>query len=121
MDNMKEIKDIIRAMREDNDLKQVEIAAVLGIAQQSYSKYENGEHDLPIRHLKKLAKYYNVSTDYLLGLSDYSGSVEALQSSPDANSLGKILSAVYGLTDKEREQALDYMNYLIYKRNSKNK
>ncbi len=119
MENTKDIKDIIRAMREDKDLKQVEIATVLGIAQQSYSKYENGEHDLPIRHLKKLAQYYNVSTDYLLGLSDYSGSVEVLQSSLDANSLGKILSVVYNLTDKEKEQALDYMNYLLYKRKQK--
>lgn len=115
---MKDVMDMIRAMREDNDLKQVEVAAVLGIAQQSYSKYENGEHDLPIRHLKTLAEYYHVSTDYLLGMSDYDGSVDIFKKSAEPYSLGKILSAAKKLQVDERALVLDYINYLLYKRDN---
>lgn len=60
----------LRDMREDNDLKQSDIAKHLGIAQTVYSRYERGFQTIPVEHLIKLAKYYNVSTDYLLGLKD---------------------------------------------------
>ena len=58
----------IRELREDRDLTQKEVAAVLGITQQTYALYEIGERDLPIRHLIKLIKYYGVSSDYILGI-----------------------------------------------------
>ncbi len=64
---MKSVVELLRELREDNDLSQSEVAAVLGISQQYYSAYENGEHELPLRHFIKLADYYNVSCDYLLG------------------------------------------------------
>ena len=67
---MKTYIDRIRELREDNDLKQSEIAKLLNTTQQVYSRYEKGENELPIRHLISLAKFYNVSTDYILGLSD---------------------------------------------------
>lgn len=60
----------LRELREDNDLKQKEIASVLKTTQQVYSRYENGETEMPIRHLITLAKFYRVSTDYILGLND---------------------------------------------------
>lgn len=63
---MYRIKDI----REDNNKKQIEIAKVLGIQQNSYSQIENGKNNLQVDHLIKLAKYYNTSTDYLLGLTN---------------------------------------------------
>lgn len=59
----------LKDLREDNDLKQKDIAEYLHIKQNTYSQYENGQRQLPIDILIKLAKYYNVSTDYLLGLS----------------------------------------------------
>lgn len=55
-------------LREDRDLRQAEIAAVLGTTQQVYSRYENGVNELPIRHLIALCRYYRVSADYVLGL-----------------------------------------------------
>lgn len=58
----------IRDLREDNDLKQIDIANYLGIAQTVYSRYERGFQTIPVEHLIKLAEYYNVSTDYLLGI-----------------------------------------------------
>lgn len=60
----------IRNLREDNDLKQKEIANYLRITQQQYSLYEKGIRDIPVDLLIKLAKYYNVSTDYLLNLTN---------------------------------------------------
>ncbi len=60
----------IRDLREDNDKLQKEIADILGISQQYYSEYENGNRTIPINHLITLAKFYNTSIDYLVGLSD---------------------------------------------------
>ncbi len=62
----------IRDLREDKDLTQTEIAKVLGMSQTGYSKYETGENDVPTAILIKLARFYNVSIDYLLGESDQS-------------------------------------------------
>ncbi|MBO5030369.1 MAG: helix-turn-helix transcriptional regulator [Lachnospiraceae bacterium] len=59
----------MRNLREDNDLTQKEIAALLGTSQTMYARYERGANEMPIRHLIKLAKYYDVNTDYLLGLT----------------------------------------------------
>lgn len=63
---LKRLKD----MREDHDLLQKQIAAVLGITRQQYGLYETGERSLPIDKLCILARYYNTSADYLLGLTD---------------------------------------------------
>lgn len=60
----------MRNLREDSDLTQQEIATVLGTSQTMYARYERGANELPIRHLIVLAKYYDVSTDYLLGLTN---------------------------------------------------
>ena len=60
----------IRDLREDHDLKQQDIAEYLQCSQVCYSHYENGRRDVPTDVLIKLADYYNVSTDYLLGRTD---------------------------------------------------
>ncbi|MFQ7268737.1 MAG: helix-turn-helix domain-containing protein [Clostridium sp.] len=60
----------IRDIREDNDLTQQQIAEILGTSQTMYARYERGANELPIRHLIKLAEYYRLSTDYLLGLTN---------------------------------------------------
>ena len=59
----------LKDLREDADLKQKEIAEYLHIKQNTYSQYENGQRQLPIDILIKLAEYYGVSTDYILGLT----------------------------------------------------
>lgn len=66
---MKNYNDRLRELREDNDLKQREVAEVLGINQQVYSRYELGIRSLPIELLIKLCKFYNVSSDSILGLT----------------------------------------------------
>ena len=60
---------IIRNLREDADKTQQEIADFLGTSQTMYARYERGANEMPIHHLIKLAQYYNVSLDYLCGLS----------------------------------------------------
>ncbi len=60
----------IKDMREDKELKQKDVANFLNISQTNYSKYELGKINIPNHTLKKLALYFNTSTDYLLGLTD---------------------------------------------------
>lgn len=59
----------IRDLREDRDLNQTQVAAMLGMSQTGYSKYETGENDIPTWALIKLAEYYGTSIDYLLDLT----------------------------------------------------
>lgn len=56
----------IRNLREDSDLTQTQVAAVLHCSQRTYSYYESGGHDIPTATLIELADFYNVSVDYLL-------------------------------------------------------
>ena len=58
----------LRDVREDADKNQSEIAKILGMQQTQYSRYERGERELPMHHFITLARYYNVSLDYLAGL-----------------------------------------------------
>lgn len=59
----------IRDLREDNDLTQKQIAEYLMCDQSLYSKYERGEREIPLNLIIKLADYYNVSLDYIVGRS----------------------------------------------------
>ena len=67
---MRTIYKRIRDLREDNDMNQSQVAKILGMSQTGYSKYETGENDIPTGILIKLADFYGVSCDYLLGQTD---------------------------------------------------
>ena len=58
----------LRDLREDNDKNQEDIALILKISRQQYQLYESGKRELPMHHFITLARYYNVSLDYLEGL-----------------------------------------------------
>ena len=60
----------LRDLREDHDLSQGKIAELLQVSQQHYSMYETGKRELPMHHFVTLAKFYNVSLDYLAGLTN---------------------------------------------------
>ena len=60
----------LKELREENGLTQVAVAKYLNIKQNTYSQYENGKRQLPYDALIKLAKFYKVTTDYILGLED---------------------------------------------------
>lgn len=66
MNYIKRMKDL----REDSDYTQEYVAHFLGTSQTMYARYERGANELPIHHLLTLCKLYNVSADYLLGLSN---------------------------------------------------
>ena len=60
----------IKDLREDNDLKQKDIAKLLNCSQQTYSRYETGEISINIESLIKLSQFYKTSIDYLVGITD---------------------------------------------------
>ena len=60
----------IRELREDNDLTQKQVAKQLNCSQQVYSNYELGQRDIPTDILIKLSRFYKVSTDYILEISN---------------------------------------------------
>ena len=57
-------------LRTDNDMTQQQLADYLICNRQVYARYERGQREIPVSMLIKLAKLYNTSTDYILGLSD---------------------------------------------------
>ena len=68
------IRSNLKEVRQDHDITQQEVAAILGVAQNTYSQYENGKREIPISKIEltapvliQLADYYQVSIDYLLG------------------------------------------------------
>lgn len=106
---MRNTAQIIRDLREDNDLKQSDLAKVLSVSQQYYSKYETGQYELPVRHIITLAKFYNISADYLLGLTDYS-STTAIS---DVNTpTKKLINDILELNDKSKNAVKDYVELL---------
>ncbi len=60
----------IRDLREDADLTQTEMGKAINLPQRTYAYYESGERTIPPEVLIALAKYYNTSVDYILGLTD---------------------------------------------------
>ena len=60
----------IKKARIDRNLSQQAISDEIGMLQAQYTRYETGQREMPLHYIIKLAKYYNVSVDYLLGLTD---------------------------------------------------
>ncbi len=58
--------DLLRGLREDNELTQQNIADILGTSQTMYARYERNANEMPIRHFVALCRFYNVSADELL-------------------------------------------------------
>lgn len=63
-----EIHEKLKALREDRDLKQKDIAVLLNTSTQYYQKYEKGIRPIPVNHIITLCKFYKVSADWLLGI-----------------------------------------------------
>ena len=59
----------LKDLREDSDISQIQMAEFLHVKQNTYSQYENGKRQIPIEMLIKIALFYNVSVDYILGLT----------------------------------------------------
>lgn len=108
--------EIIRNLRENHEYKQETIAKYLGVMQQTYSNYEKGHTSLPLDYLVKLTKFYNVSADFLLGLTTFqkpSSEMEKIYA--QGKTLGEIASALVTLSADKRKMLLDFLGYLLAK------
>lgn len=113
---MKAINEIIRDLREDKDLRQSDIAAVLGTTQQHYSRCEKGESQLSTRSIIALADFYQVSTDYLLGRTDCKQGVDVLNQQVTGNfSTGRFLTDLLSLSIVGRYAVVDYLKLHLLK------
>lgn len=110
---MKELREMIRDLRVDHDLNQEDVAEHLNIAQQTYSNYERGERQIPIGVVVALAKYYEVSTDYLLGAdSSYLGSTNLKKPYLADITLHDVVVDIERLKPPSRRNLLSYLQYL---------
>ncbi|MGN0577009.1 MAG: helix-turn-helix domain-containing protein [Ruminiclostridium sp.] len=91
----------IRDLREDNDKKQSELAEYLGTTAQYYGLYEKGANEISFERAIMLAKYYNVSLDYIAGLTNNKRGLSAGDLSPKQQEL---LAAVENLTEEEKRR-----------------
>ena len=107
---LKSVIELLRELREDHDYSQSDIAAVLGISQQHYSKYETGEYELPLRHFITLAKYYSVSADYLIGRCAYDEKkpLEMVYITQDCT-CEKLVQDILSLGDHGRKSIVEYI------------
>ena len=95
---MSSYTSILRNLREDKDLTQLDVAKIIGTSQQYYSKYETGEHELPIRALVLLANFYGVSTNYILGRTSCLQGIDGLNEKVNAHhTAGKVISDLLSL------------------------
>ena len=117
---MKSFADIIRGLREDKDLKQSEMAILLHVTQQQYSRYENGVSEPSLRTLEILADYYNLSADFLMGRTKCEQSLEGLNKIITADySVGQLISDVMSLDNDGRKYILECIS--LQKLKAKNK
>ena len=67
---MQQIAERIKGIREDADMTQKQFASAVNISEASFKNYESGRRDIPARLLRNIAEAFNVSMDYLVGLTD---------------------------------------------------
>ena len=107
---MKKSFEIIRDLREDHDLKQSDIAAILQTTQQQYSKYETGKVDPPIHCFSILADFYHVSVDYLLGRTACANGADAYKEPVLENYVvDNLVADVLSLNTNGRKAVFDYI------------
>lgn len=112
---MKELREILRDLRQDHDLTQETVANYLGLEQQSYSNYENGNRSIPLPVVIKLADYYQVSTDYLLRAgSDHPDCFDLKNTYMSNTTLHDILYEIQKLAPDNRRLLLRFIDYLKY-------
>ena len=118
--DMKSAREIIKELREDRDIKQVDLAKYLGIKQQLYSLYETQKDDLPTWLVLALSEYYRVSTDYILSRTKCMQGVDGLnQPLTEKCTTGKLISAVLVLSEEDRKKVIEYVELLRLRRRMK--
>lgn len=100
----------IKNLREDNDYTQKKMAEILHISQAQYSKYESGKSELTAQTLRDFAQHFNVSTDYLLELSDIKSYNDI---SPNSNKLDRLINYFNQLSVENQDIALGDLSKLV--------
>lgn len=100
----------IRDLREDSDKTQQELAEYLGTSSQHYGKYELGNAEIPFERAIMLAKYYNVSLDYIAGLTN---NKRGLTSSELSSKQSQLLSTIEELSPEAKKDMISLLGTLI--------
>lgn len=100
----------LRDLREDADKTQQEIADYLGTSAQHYGKYESGKAEIPLERAVLLAKYYNVSLDYIAGISAIRHS---LTTDSSLSPIGILSDKITQLSDNEKQAVKDTLSSVI--------
>lgn len=110
---MKETHEILRELRNKKNYTQEYIARYLGTTQQSYSNYELGTREIPLHHLIRLSELYEVSADYLLGITAaYAGSTDLSQQYTEGKSLHDLIYDIQRLNKEQRESLSQFVSFL---------
>lgn len=109
----------IRNLRNKNDYKQKQVAAYLGISQQTYSCYELDKRELPSRHAIGLAKLYHVSMDYIYDIEpeatdSFDLNTDFVQGIP----LKEVMLSLTKLNSHNKTEILRFLSYLIHSQSS---
>lgn len=112
--SQKQLNQILLNLRENHNLKQKDVAKILGISQQTYSNYELGKRELPSHHLKPLAELYHISLDMLLDISiePHSLLISHEQEFTEGVTMSKLIYDLNHLSVYQRKELLKYMEYL---------
>ncbi len=106
----------IRGLREDNDKKQSEVAAALYMKLTQYGRYERGEREIPLNVAVAIAEYYNVSLDYITGLSDIKKTLSSTELTAEERDFVTMLRR---LNHFEKGQVFERMNVILEKANKR--
>lgn len=110
---MSQVHNIIKSLRENNDLTQKDVAKYLEISQQAYSNYELNKRELPSRHAVSLSEFYKVSTDYILGIdSGYTNPYDLESKYIENITLKEMLYNLNMLNISNRKEIVRYIAYL---------
>ena len=96
------ITERLRDIREEKDLRQIDVAKILNVSQANYSRWENGTELMPLKKLTIFCNYFNVSMDYVIGITrnNTSTGTHELNSKTIGNNL-KSFRKKYGITQAE--------------------
>ncbi|MBO5378619.1 MAG: helix-turn-helix transcriptional regulator [Ruminiclostridium sp.] len=100
----------IRDLREDSDKKQSELAEYLGTTTQYYGLYEKGANEISFERAIMLAKYYNVSLDYIAGLTNKKAALDAPRPSKEE---AELLAMLNDLSPKSRKKFAALLKQMI--------
>lgn len=105
--------DILRRLRTEQGIKQKQVAMELQVSESAISNYENGIHYPDLDTLRKLAEYFHVSTDFLLGRTEYRSPIRELgQELTNICARYNIMDVLQELSPESRQSLLQYLTLL---------